>query len=171
MQTSSNTTPTSSLYTEMGLSDVKNDSTSNKTTNGPPPGLEHIEPTPQNNKRSFRESEGQESKELYLDVCETESCGSFRESEGQESKELYLDVCETESCGSSASALRQRTIQQALKDRSAAAATAPMVGMDAANAKATQILLEEGSRSAVKHMFTRADGSTRSYSEMRSLYG
>jgi len=88
----------------MGLSDVKNDSTSNKTTNGPPPGLEHIEPTPQNNKRSFRESEGQESKELYLDVCETESCGS------------------------SASALRQRTIQQALKDRSAAAATAPMVG-------------------------------------------
>lgn len=146
-QTSSNTTPTSSLYTEMVLPGVKNDSTSNKTTNGPPPGFEHLAPTPQNNQ------------------------GSFCESEGQESKEIYLDVCETESWDSSASAMRQRAIQQALKDRSAAAATTAMAGMDAANAKATQILLEEGSRSAVKHMFTRADGSTRSYSEMRSLYG
>ena len=147
MQTSSNTAPTSSLYTEMVLFDVKNDSTSNKTTNGPPPGFEHIEPTPKNNKRR---------------LCESEVQGP---------KENYLDVCETECCVSSASAMRQRAIQQTLQDCSAAAATAPMASMDTVNAKAIQILVEEGSRSAVNHMFTRADGSTRSYSEMRSLYG
>jgi hypothetical protein len=44
-------------------------------------------------------------------------------------------------------------------------------GMDAANAKATKILFEEGGEAAVSHMFTRADGSSRSYSEMRSIYG
>lgn len=147
MQTSSNTAPTSSLDTEMVLFDVKNDSTSNKTTNGPPPGFEHIEPTPKNNKRR---------------LCESEVQGP---------KENYLDVCETECCVSSASAMRQRAIQQTLQDCSAAAATAPMASMDTVNAKAIQILVEEGSRSAVNHMFTRADGSTRSYSEMRSIYG
>ena len=147
MQTSSNTTPTLSLYTEMVLPDVKNDSTSNKTTCRPQLDLEHIEPTPQNNNRSFRESEDREPKEISLDVCEAECCVI------------------------SASAMEQRAIQQAPKDRSAAAATTAMAGMDAANAKAYQILVEEGERSAVNHMFTRADGSTRSYSEMRSLYG
>ena len=64
MQTSSNTAQTSSLYTEMGLFDVKIDSTSNKTTTVPPPVPEHIEPTPKNNKRSFCELEDQESKEI-----------------------------------------------------------------------------------------------------------
>ena len=59
MQTSSNTTPTSSLYTEMGLSDVKNDYTSNKTTNGPPPVPQHIEPTPKNNKRSRKKAQSE----------------------------------------------------------------------------------------------------------------
>ena len=44
-------------------------------------------------------------------------------------------------------------------------------GMDAANAKATKILFEEGGKAAVHHMFTRPDGSTRSYGEMRSMYG
>lgn len=144
MQTSSNTTQTLSLYTEMVLPDVKKDSTANETTCRPQPDLEHIEPTPQNNNRSFRESEKQEPKEISLDVCETECC---------------------------ASTMEQRALQQALQNHSAAAATGAMAGMDAANAKAYQILVEEGSRSAVNHMFTRADGSTRSYSEMRSLYG
>ena len=147
MQTSSNTTPTLSLYTEMVLPDVKKDSTSNKTHNIPSPVPEHTEPVPKNNHRRFCESEVQESKENHLDVCETE-CGVI-----------------------SASTMEQRAIQQALQNHSAAAATTAMAGMDATNAKAYQILVEEGSRSAVNHMFTRADGSTRSYSEMRSLYG
>ena len=147
METSSNTAPTSSQNTKMVLPGVKNDSTSNKTTTGPPPVPAHAEPAPKNNHRRFCESEVPESKENVLDVCETE-WGVI-----------------------SASAMEKRAIQQALKDRSAATATTAMAGMDAANAKAYQILVKEGSRSAVNHMFTRADGSTRSYSEMRSLYG
>ena len=156
METSSNTAPTSSQNTKMVLPGVKNDSTSNKTTTGPPPVPAHAEPAPKNNHRRFCESEVPESKENVLDVCETE---------------WGVDVCETEWGVISASAMEKRAIQQALKDRSAATATTAMAGMDAANAKAYQILVKEGSRSAVNHMFTRADGSTRSYSEMRSLYG
>lgn len=43
--------------------------------------------------------------------------------------------------------------------------------MDEANAKATAVLVHDGGKSAVSHMFTREDGSTRSYSEMRMMNG
>jgi len=43
--------------------------------------------------------------------------------------------------------------------------------MDAANAKAAAIMVTEGAEAAVKHMFTKPDGSSRSYSDMRELYG
>ena len=43
--------------------------------------------------------------------------------------------------------------------------------MNAVNAKAAKILFKEGGDAFVSHMFTRADGSSRSYSEMRSIYG
>ena len=98
---------------------------------------------------------------------------------------------------SSAYAMMQRAIQKALQDRAApagaAAAPAPSPAIDAfeldwtsicdargdtipsamdtANAKAAKILFEDGPKKAVSHMFTREDGSKRSYSEMRSLYG
>ena len=44
-------------------------------------------------------------------------------------------------------------------------------GMDSKNKEALKVWREEGSQAAVKHMFTRPDGSYRSYAEMRSLYG
>ena len=40
-----------------------------------------------------------------------------------------------------------------------------------ANRKAATILFTQGTEAAVKHMFTRDDGTQRSYAEMRSLYG
>ena len=43
--------------------------------------------------------------------------------------------------------------------------------MDKANAQAAVVLLTKGEKEAVNFMFTRDDGSTRSYAEMRSLYG
>ena len=43
--------------------------------------------------------------------------------------------------------------------------------MDEPNAKALEIMKTEGGEASVKHMFTREDGSTRSYSEMRMMYG
>jgi hypothetical protein len=43
--------------------------------------------------------------------------------------------------------------------------------MDDNNKKAIDVMESEGTEAAVKHMFTRQDGSTRSYAEMRSLYG
>lgn len=43
--------------------------------------------------------------------------------------------------------------------------------MDDANAEAAAVMMTEGLKAAQEHMFTRADGSTRSYSEMRSMYG
>ena len=43
--------------------------------------------------------------------------------------------------------------------------------MDDANATAAAVMATEGGQAAVSHMFTREDGSTRSYSEMRSMYG
>jgi virulence-associated protein VapD len=43
--------------------------------------------------------------------------------------------------------------------------------MDEHNKKAVYVLNNEGMDKAVEHMFTREDGSTRSYSEMRMLYG
>ena len=101
---------------------------------------------------------------------------------------------------SSAYAMMHRAVQKALKDRAALAAAVAALparpssppsdafeidwgsvrdargelipsGMDAANAQATKIMFEEGPKQAVHHMFTRPDGSTRSYSEMRSMYG
>ena len=44
-------------------------------------------------------------------------------------------------------------------------------GMDSKNKEALKVWREEGSQAVVKHMFTRPDGSYRSYAEMRSLYG
>ena len=44
-------------------------------------------------------------------------------------------------------------------------------GMDEANKATMKIWREQGSTAAVKHMFTRPDGSQRSYAEMRGLYG
>ena len=43
--------------------------------------------------------------------------------------------------------------------------------MDKANAQAAVVLLTKGETAAVNFMFTRPDGSTRSYAEMRSMYG
>ena len=43
--------------------------------------------------------------------------------------------------------------------------------MDSPNAKALEIMEKEGGEAGVKHMFTREDGTTRSYSEMRMMYG
>ena len=43
--------------------------------------------------------------------------------------------------------------------------------MDDANAAAAAVLTTEGGQAAVTHMFTRDDGSTRSYAEMRMTYG
>ena len=43
--------------------------------------------------------------------------------------------------------------------------------MDDANAKAAAIMTTEGPDAAVKHMCENPDGSTRSYAEMRMLYG
>lgn len=43
--------------------------------------------------------------------------------------------------------------------------------MDEHNKKAVSVLNNEGMDKAIEHMFTREDGSTRSYSEMRMLYG
>jgi hypothetical protein len=43
--------------------------------------------------------------------------------------------------------------------------------MDEHNKKAVSVLNNEGMDKAVQHMFTREDGSTRSYAEMRMLYG
>lgn len=44
-------------------------------------------------------------------------------------------------------------------------------GMDEASKETMKIWREQGSAAAVKHMFTRPDGTQRSYAEMRSLYG
>lgn len=43
--------------------------------------------------------------------------------------------------------------------------------MDDNNKKAMDIMTTDGSAAAVKHMFTNSDGTTRSYAEMRELYG
>lgn len=43
--------------------------------------------------------------------------------------------------------------------------------MDEHNKKAVSVLNNEGMDKAVEHMFTREDGTTRSYAEMRMLYG
>ena len=43
--------------------------------------------------------------------------------------------------------------------------------MDDNNKKAVSVLNNEGIDKAIEHMFTKEDGSTRSYSEMRMLYG
>ena len=43
--------------------------------------------------------------------------------------------------------------------------------MDDNNKKAIDIMESEGPEASMKHMFTRDDGSIRSYAEMRSLYG
>ena len=43
--------------------------------------------------------------------------------------------------------------------------------MDDNNKKAIDVMESEGPEASMKHMFTRDDGSTRSYAEMRSLYG
>ena len=129
------------------ITSINMQTSSNKTTNRPSPvpeHVEHTEPAPENN--------------------------FFRESEVQEPKENPLDVCETE-WGVIQQVLQHHSAAAATTAHSAAAATTAMVDMDAANAKACQILVEEGSRSFVNHMFTRADKSTRSYSEMRSHYG
>jgi hypothetical protein len=42
---------------------------------------------------------------------------------------------------------------------------------DEANAKAAAVLFTEGGKAAVSHMFTRSDGSTMSYSEVRARFG
>lgn len=43
--------------------------------------------------------------------------------------------------------------------------------MDDNNKKAMDVMNSEGQNAAIKHMFTRDDGSTRTYAEMRALYG
>ena len=43
--------------------------------------------------------------------------------------------------------------------------------MDDNNKKAIDIMESEGPEASMKHMFTRKDGTTRTYAEMRSLYG
>jgi hypothetical protein len=44
--------------------------------------------------------------------------------------------------------------------------------MDSTNKKAVDVWGKEGQSAAIKHMFTdRETGSTRSYAEMRSMYG
>ena len=43
--------------------------------------------------------------------------------------------------------------------------------MDDNNKKAMNVMDSEGPNAAIKHMFTRDDGSTRTYAEMRALYG
>lgn len=45
------------------------------------------------------------------------------------------------------------------------------VPMDDRNAAAAAVMATDGMDVAVNHMFTREDGSTRSYAEMRALYG
>jgi len=57
------------------------------------------------------------------------------------------------------------------RDKDVEEAVPHVKGMDKMNAKAVEVLKTEGSKAAVNHMFTRSDGSTRTYSEMRSLYG
>ena len=44
-------------------------------------------------------------------------------------------------------------------------------GMDDNNKKAVEVLNNEGIDKAIDHMFTRKDGSKRSYAEMRAMYG
>ena len=43
--------------------------------------------------------------------------------------------------------------------------------MDDNNKKAMDVMESEGPEASMKHMFTRDDGSIRSYAEMRALYG
>lgn len=43
--------------------------------------------------------------------------------------------------------------------------------MDDKNKEAYNVMKTQGIDSAIEHMFTRGDGSTRSYAEMRALYG
>lgn len=43
--------------------------------------------------------------------------------------------------------------------------------MDDKNKEAYNVMKTQGMDSAIEHMFTRGDGSTRSYAEMRALYG
>ena len=43
--------------------------------------------------------------------------------------------------------------------------------MDDNNKKAMDVMDSEGPEASMKHMFTRDDGSIRSYAEMRALYG
>ncbi len=43
--------------------------------------------------------------------------------------------------------------------------------MDDKNKEAYNVMKTQGIDSAIQHMFTRSDGSKRSYAEMRSLYG
>ena len=43
--------------------------------------------------------------------------------------------------------------------------------MDDNNKKAMDVMESQGPEASMKHMFTRDDGSIRSYAEMRALYG
>ena len=43
--------------------------------------------------------------------------------------------------------------------------------MDDNNKKAMDVMESEGPEASMKHMFTRDDGTTRTYAEMRALYG
>lgn len=44
-------------------------------------------------------------------------------------------------------------------------------GMDDNNKKAADVFVAEGPKAAIKSMFTKEDGTQRTYSEMRALYG
>jgi hypothetical protein len=61
--------------------------------------------------------------------------------------------------------------QKSLKETYNASGLIGCIKMDEANAAAAAVLVTEGGKAAVSHMFARPDGSTRSYSEMRRLYG
>ena len=43
--------------------------------------------------------------------------------------------------------------------------------IDDCNKRAINVMDSEGPTEAIKHMFTRDDGTTRTYAEMRALYG
>jgi|TARA_B110000908_G_C10266799_1_gene464896 hypothetical protein len=89
---------------------------------------------------------------------------------------------------SSGYAMMHRAVQKSLRERSSHTIeevgipdrSQMMVGgvfrpypweMDRNNAEAMRVMNSEGLQSAAKHMFTRPDGTRRSYSEMRSMYG
>ena len=61
--------------------------------------------------------------------------------------------------------------QEQLKEQFKATGAICGIPMDDENAAAAAVLSTEGSEAASKFMFTRSDGTIRSYGEMRSLYG